>query len=84
MKILSIIFFVIAITLVILGILACCGKIKNNKIKDSGVWIIITGVLMAICGIIAMSNSPFALLYIVAGAVLINVVRCFSKNEGGN
>lgn len=80
MKFLSIIFFIVATVLFITGVLACCGKIKNSKIKDSGVWIIVTAVLMAICGIIAMSDSPFALIYIVAGAVLINVIRCLPKD----
>lgn len=81
MKTLAVIFYISAVVLVITGILACCGKIKTGKIKDSGIRIIITGVLTAICGAIAMSDSPFALIYIVAGAVLINVVRCFPKNE---
>ncbi|MEE1139592.1 MAG: hypothetical protein U0M02_14035 [Acutalibacteraceae bacterium] len=84
MKILSVIFFVAASLFLVTGILDCCGKIKNTKIKNSGIWLIITAVLMAVCGIIVLSDSPFALIYIVGGAVLINVVRCFSANEGGN
>lgn len=82
MKNLSLIFFVAAAVLCVPGVLACCGKIKNSTIRNSGKWLIVTAVLKAICGFTALGDFAFALVFLAIGSVLINAVKCFLKFEG--
>ncbi len=84
MKTLAVLFFLLAGVLIILGILAFFGKIKKQKIRNSSDWLIISGSIFLICGHVAMSNSPTALILITSSAILINLIIIISKNEGGD
>lgn len=82
MKILAVILFISALAFVAYGAFIFISGMKGTKHKASGGWMIIMGVLSAVCGGIALSNKPEALLLVGAGAMLINAIRCFSDDEG--
>ncbi|MBR3766741.1 MAG: hypothetical protein IKL10_00695 [Clostridia bacterium] len=81
MKLLSIIFFAAAVILIIFAILVFCGKLKN-KTKESGLSTFILGLIIAICGFVALSNSLKGLVLILSSVLLINAVYIISKNDG--
>ncbi len=80
MKSLAIIFFISAGILFVSGVFVCCIKIKNKTFSNSGVWLIITGALKAVCGLIAISDPVFSLISIVVGLVVISAAKCLLDN----
>lgn len=81
MKSLAIILFIAAVISFVSGVFACCEKIKNKTIKNSGVWLIVTGCLKALCGLLALKDPVFAIIITITGVVLINCVKCLTDKK---
>ncbi|MBQ8014783.1 MAG: hypothetical protein IJ264_01195 [Clostridia bacterium] len=82
MKSLVVILFIAAVISFVSGVFACCGKIKNKTIKNSGVWLIITGALKTLCGLIAVSDPAFAVACLVGGLTAISAVVNLLRDKG--
>ena len=80
MKSLVVILFISAGILFVSGVFVCCIRIKNKAFSNSGVWLIITGVLKAVCGLIAISDPVFSIISIIVGLAVISAAKYLLDN----
>lgn len=90
MKYYSIIAFIAAALHFSMGILICCGKCKGfvngickniQRYKILGGYLIAIGVIMTSCGIVAMKESPYSIIYLVAASVLVSIFVSLIRRE---
>ena len=81
MKLLSIIFFISAVSSAVIAGLAFFGRIPAKGKATGAVFLIASGVL-ALCELACIWESPKALFLIISSVLLINVIFTIARCEG--
>lgn len=90
MKYYSIIAFIAAALHFSMGILICCGKCKGfvngickntQRYKILGRYFIMIGGIMLSCGIAALTESNYTIIYLAVASVLISIFVSLIRRE---
>lgn len=82
MKSLAILLLICAAVLAIAGVILCCVKKQNSKVRNQGIWLIVSSAVKAVCGFIAMSDPIFAVACLVGGLTAISAVINLLREKG--